>query len=52
MVVYTCNCSSSRGTGRSVFSSRPAQAKLERPYLINKIKSKTKRKLRRVGGIA
>jgi hypothetical protein len=40
MVVHSCNPSYSGRRDRRLTSSKPAQAKLSRPYLENKIKIK------------
>jgi hypothetical protein len=43
MVVHTNNLSYLGGRGKSTARSRPAQAKLVKPYLKNKIKFKKKK---------
>jgi hypothetical protein len=40
MVAHSSNPKYSGGRGKKIESSRPAQVKLERPYLKNKIKLK------------
>jgi hypothetical protein len=41
--MHTCNSSYSRSRGRRVTNSRPAQAKIARPYLKSKNIKKKKR---------